>query len=60
MAIVNYKGFVYGLLVGWVAFGESQKTESLLGMLWIVGGVVFSVIYTKKQKDIEVLESTAG
>ncbi len=60
MAIVNYTGLIYGLLIGWFVFGESQTTESLIGMLLVGGGVVFSVIYSKRQKDIEVLEATAG
>ena len=60
VVIVNYTGLIYGLLIGWFVFGESQTTESLIGMLLVVGGVVFSVIYSKRQKDIEVLEATAG
>jgi drug/metabolite transporter (DMT)-like permease len=60
VAIVSYTGLIYGLLIGWSVFGEVQATESLLGMLLVVGGVIFSVIYSKRQKDIKSLESTAG
>ncbi len=60
VAIVNYTGLIYGLLIGWFIFGEGQTTESLFGMLLVVGGVVFSVVYSKRQKDIENLEATAG
>ncbi len=60
VAIVSYTGLIYGLLIGWFVFGEVQATESLLGMLLVVGGVIFSVIYSKRQKDIKSLESTAG
>ena len=60
VAIVNYTGLLYGLLVGWFAFGESQTVESLAGMLLVVLGVVLSVIYTKRRKDIETIEATAG
>jgi drug/metabolite transporter (DMT)-like permease len=60
VVIINYTGLIYGLLIGWFVFGEGQTTESLLGMLLVVGGIVFSVVYSKRQKDIENLESTAG
>ena len=60
VAIVNYTGLTYGLLIGWFIFGETQTVESLLGMLLVVCGVVLSVIYSKRRKDVEAIESTAG
>lgn len=60
VAIVNYTGLLYGLLIGWFVFGEAQTLESLAGMLLVVAGVILSVIYSKRQKDIEKLEATAG
>lgn len=60
VAIVNYTGLLYGLTIGWFAFGESQSIEALTGMLLVVIGVVLSVIYSKRQKDIENIEATAG
>ncbi len=60
VVIVNYTGLTYGLLIGWFVFGESQTVESLLGMFLVVVGVVLSVIYSKRQKDIEGIEATAG
>ncbi len=60
VTIVNYTGLTYGLLIGWFVFGEAQTVESLLGMLLVVGGVVLSVIYSKRRKDIESVESTAS
>ncbi len=60
VAIVNYTGLTYGLLIGWFVFGEAQTVESLLGMFLVVGGVVLSMIYSKRQKDIESIEATAG
>ena len=60
VAIVNYTGLTYGLLIGWFVFGEAQTVESLLGMLLVVVGVVLSVIYSKRQKAIESIEATAG
>jgi len=60
VAIVNYTGLLYGLLIGWFVFGETQTAESLAGMILVVVGVVLSVIYSKREKDIEKLEATAG
>ncbi len=60
VAIVNYTGLTYGLLIGWFVFGESQTVESLLGMFLVVVGVVLSVIYSKRQKDIESIGATTG
>lgn len=60
VAIVNYTGLIYGLLVGWFVFTEAQTLESMAGMILVVVGVVLSVIYSKRQKDIEKIESTVG
>jgi drug/metabolite transporter (DMT)-like permease len=60
VAIVNYTGLVYGLLIGWLVFGEAQSIESLAGMILVVAGVVLSVIYSKRRRDIESIESTAS
>ncbi len=60
VAIVNYTGLIYGLLIGWFVFGETQTVESLSGMILVVAGVILSVIYSKRRKDIESIESTAG
>lgn len=60
VAIVNYTGLIYGLLLGWLWFNEIQSVESLAGMILVVVGVVLSVIYSKRRKDIEKIEATAG
>lgn len=60
VAIVNYTGLVYGISIGWIIFGEAQTPESLAGMILVVCGVVLSVIYSKRQRAIEQIESTAG
>ena len=60
VAIVNYTGLIYGLFVGWFVFGEAQTLESMAGMILVVVGVVLSVIYSKRQKDIEKIEATVG
>ncbi len=60
VAIVNYTGLLYGLLIGWLAFNETQTAASLAGMLLVVAGVILSVVYSQRQKDIESIEATAG
>lgn len=60
VAIVNYTGLIYALFIGWFVFSEVQTLESLLGMFLVVFGVILSIIYSKRQRDIEKLEATAG
>ena len=60
VAIVNYTGLIYALLFGWFVFSEAQTLQSLSGMILVVGSVILSVIYSKRQKDIENLESSIG
>ena len=60
VAIINYSGLLYGLIFGWFVFSEPQTVESIIGMLLVVLGVVLSVIYSRRQRDIEKIESTVG
>lgn len=60
VAIINYTGLVYALSVGYIVFGESQSIEALAGMALVVLGVIFSVFYGKRHRDIEKIEATAG
>ncbi len=60
VAIVNYTGLVYALMIGSFVFGEMQTLESLLGMLLVVAGVLLSVFYSKRMRDLEKIESTFG
>src|SRR5437763_6315556 len=60
VAIVNYTGLVYALLIGSLVFGESQAAESMAGMLLVVFGVLLSVIYSRRMRDIEKIEATAA
>ena len=52
VAIVNYSGLIYGLLIGWFVFGEAQAVKSLLGMILVVIGVCLSVIYNRNRVQI--------
>lgn len=60
VAIVNYSGLIYGLLFGWFIFGETQTLMSLFGMILVVVGVILSLIYGKRQREIEKIESSIG
>ena len=60
VAIINYSGLIYALLIGWVVFGEAQTAESLAGMLLVVFGVLLSVVYSNRKLDLEKIESTAA
>lgn len=60
VAIVNYTGLVYALLIGSLWFGESQSTEAFAGMLLVVFGVLLSVFYSKRMRDLEKIESTVS
>ncbi len=60
VAIVNYSGLLYGLAIGWFVFGEAQGLESLTGMLLVVFGVILSIIYTNRRREIEKIESTVA
>lgn len=60
VAIVNYTGLLYALLVGSFWFGETQTTGSFAGMLLVVFGVLLSVIYSKRMRNLEKIESTVN
>ena len=60
VAIVNYTGLIYALLIGSLWFGEEQSTESFAGMLLVVFGVLLSVVYSKRMRDLEKIESTVS
>lgn len=60
VAIIVYTGLIYGLSIGWIVFGEAQTVESLLGMFLVVFGVILSILYSRRQRDIERVESTVG
>src|SRR5437763_7394003 len=60
VAIINYTGLVYALLVGWFVFGETQGIISLLGMALVVAGVTMSVMYGRRQSRRAAVEATAA
>lgn len=58
VAIILYTGLIYGLSIGWLAFGEPQTAATLAGMLLVVGGVVMSIIDSRKKAAAEEVEAT--
>lgn len=58
VAIINYTGLIYGLAFGWFIFGEYQSITSILGMLLVVAGVIASVLYDKRRRDLEKIEAS--
>ncbi len=60
VAIIVYTGLIYGISIGWIVFGEGQTVESLFGMFLVVFGVILSVFYGKRQRDVERIEASIG
>lgn len=60
VAIINYTGLIYALLAGSIIFNETQSSESLAGMLLVVFGVLLSVVYSNRKREIDKIEATAG
>ncbi len=60
VAIVNYTGLVYAILIGTIVFGELQSLASVSGMMLVVIGVILSIVYSNRRREIEKLESTAA
>lgn len=48
VAIINYSGLIYAIFFGVFVFGEQLFPVTLLGMLLVVGGVLFSVFYSNR------------
>ena len=60
VAIINYTGLIYALIVGWFVFAEPQGILSLVGMGLVVAGVIMSVMYGRRQSRREAIEVTAA
>lgn len=57
VAIIVYSGLVYAISIGWIVYGEELGLFTFMGMLLVVVGVMASVVYGKRVRDIERLES---
>lgn len=60
VAIVNYTGLVYAVAIGWIIWGEMQTFSSILGMSLVVLGVLLSVLYSRRIRALEKIESTVA
>lgn len=60
VAIINYTGLIYAISIGWIVFGEEQEVFALAGMLLVVIGVALSILYSRRQQQIEQIEATAA
>ena len=60
IAIINYTGLVYALLAGALIYQETQSAESIAGMMIVVFGVLLSVVYSNRKREIEKIEATAA
>lgn len=49
VAIINYSGLIYAILIGTFFFGEMLLPVTLLGMALVVCGVLLSVLYSKRE-----------
>lgn len=60
VVIVNYTGLIYAVSIGWIVFGEVQSAWSIGGMLLVVAGVLMSVLYSRRIRSIEEIETTVA
>jgi drug/metabolite transporter (DMT)-like permease len=60
VAIINYSGLIYALVLGWAVFGETYDLSTSAGMALVVGGVLMSILYGRRQASREALEVTAA
>lgn len=60
VAIINYTGLIYAITIGWIIFGEAQGPWALAGMGMVVAGVAMSVVYGRRQRSREAVETTAA
>lgn len=50
VSILNYLGVLYALVFGMVLFGETYDRWTLLGIVFIIGGVLLNYFYKKRLK----------
>ncbi|HEV3409921.1 MAG TPA: DMT family transporter [Chthoniobacterales bacterium] len=57
VAILGYTGLIYALAFGVFIFGERYAIQTIVGIALVAGGVVLSVLYSKR-KPLEVMEES--
>lgn len=58
VAIINYSGLIYAILIGTLFFGEALIPMTVIGMGLVVCGVLLSVLYSKRQSRLAELDVT--
>ncbi|MBK7708924.1 MAG: DMT family transporter [Acidobacteria bacterium] len=58
VAIIIYTGLIYGISIGWLAFGETHGAGTIGGMLLVVVGIVLSVLYGRRKIEVDELDVT--
>lgn len=59
VSIINYTGVIYAIFFGWLIFGEILTLQTLVGITLVIGGVILSIFYNKRQ-PVLVEEDTLG
>jgi len=57
VSILNYTGIIYALAFGVFIFGEVYTMQTMVGIAFVVVGVLLSVVYGKR-KPLEVIEES--
>jgi drug/metabolite transporter (DMT)-like permease len=61
VAIINYSGLIYAILIGTFFFGEQLVPMTVVGMTLVVFGVLLSVLYRKRsERRLAELDVTQG
>lgn len=59
VSIINYTGVIYAIFFGWLIFGEILTLQTFIGIALVIGGVMLSIFYNKRQ-PVLVEEDTLG
>lgn len=49
VSIINYTGVIYAIFFGWLIFGEVLTIQTFMGIMLVIGGVILSIFYNKRQ-----------
>jgi drug/metabolite transporter (DMT)-like permease len=60
VAIIIYTGLIYGISIGWLAFGETHGPLTVIGMIVVVVAIALSVIYGRPKIDVEEIDMTSA
>lgn len=58
VSIINYTGIIYAIFFGWLVFQETLNLQTLIGIFLVIGGVILSIFYNKRQPILLVEEDT--